>query len=232
MEKALCSIDTECLAGLTGNHTEVIKVPPGVDTTDWVMAVSVHDAKRVVALYNTKFGKSGCGCLNATINVGSVSWDWECTCKACSSKQRSLSPSAYVTRLEGHIESNKNSLTVANEHVRASFRIISHIISEHRTCVDSEVEGIFAHLITFGTTFSILKLDFDVAPLVPLKQLFHRICAIHNITEHSGSCNIQNEDDESFYEHSSDEEDISDYNGEYSASESSSDTDGMDVDNE
>lgn len=231
MEKALGCIDKECQNGVSGNHMESIATPSGIDTTQWVMSVSAHDVKKVVSLYRTKFGKDGCGCLNTSMNVGSVSWDWECSCNNCGSKAKSLTPNEYVRRLEAHMKNGKTSLIFASEQFRASFRIVSHIVSEHKVCIDTELEGFFTHIVVFGTTFSLIKIDFDLTPLIPLRQLLHRIYAIHDIrlidsNEH------KNETDD-FYENSSDEEEVPDYNGEYSTGESSSDNDegeNMDID--
>lgn len=230
MEKALECVDRECQNGVAGNHMGCISTPPGVDTTQWVVSVSAHDAKKVVALYRAKFGKTGCGCLSANINVGSVSWGWDCSCKSCGTKTRNLSPNNYVSRLEAHTKNENISLALANEHFRASFRIVSHMMSEHRSCIDVELEGLFTHLVVFGTTFSLLRSELDLAPLISLRQLFHRIYAVHDIE--SGSVNDEAATTDDFYERSSDEDEASDYNGEYNTSESSSDAEGMDIDSE
>lgn len=235
MEEALGCIDKECQNGVAGSHMESIATPPGVDTTQWVMAVSTHDAQRAISLYREKFGKGGCGCLNKTMNVGAISWNWDCPCRNCNTKARSLSPSDYVSRLEAHVKNEKPSLGVANEHFRASFRVASHVVSEHKSCIDTEVEGFFTHLVVFGTTFSLIKLDFDLAPLISLRQLLHRIYSVHDIE--SGTTENRKTESDDFYENSSDEDEVSDYNGEYSTGNSSGGDDndndeGMDLDSE
>lgn len=234
MEEALARIDKECQNGVSGTHMEIIATPPGVDTTQWVMAVSAHDAQRAIALYKSKFGKGGCGCLNKTINVGNISWDWDCPCGNCKTRARNLSPPEYASRLEAHVRNEKPSLRVANEHFRASFKVVSHVISEHNACIDTDLEGFFTHLVVFGTTFSLIKPDFDLAPLVSLRHLLHRIYSVHDIE--SGSVENQKIGSDDFYENSSDEDEASDYNGEYSTGNSSSDEDeddkGMDIDSE